>query len=205
MSKFRSVLLMVSAVPLLIGCASQDVGSLEQGASLKVELLAGSISGPKAEVVQPKAPDRLLASLFKRNIVADIGLVDRRGTVTEWSSAEGATITLDAGVLIGTSGLSDDLYSADVEPLQVAMLQGGGSYARTFRYLDGERVIRRVDAACVLRQSSDGSEFTELCRETGGTFINRFKVEPETLRILASRQWIGREVGYLGLNPTEGP
>jgi hypothetical protein len=205
MSVFRSVLLMLSAVPLLIGCVSHDTGGLEQGASIKFELLAGLGSGPKADVVQTKASDRLLASLFKRNVVSEVDLIDRRGTITEWASADGATITLDDGILISTSGLSDDLYSAEVEPLQAAMSQGGGSYTRTFRYLDGERVIRSVEAACILRQSEEGSEFTELCREVDGTFINRFRVLPNTLLILASRQWVSREVGYLGLNPPEGP
>jgi hypothetical protein len=178
---------------------------LEKGANIKFELLAGLSSGPKTDVVKTKASDRLLASLFKRNVVSEISLIDGRGTITEWTSADGATITLDGGILIGTSGLLDDLYSADVEPIQAAMSQGGGSYARTFRYLDGERVIRTVEAACILRQSEDGGEFTELCREAGRTFINRFRVQPNTLRIFASRQWVSREVGYLGLNPAEGP
>ncbi len=200
----RLLPLIFLAAPLLAGCVPHQTGSLEQGSNMRIELIAGLPVKPSKQGMPAAAPEALVASLFKRNLVADFGLIDRRGTVTEWAAADGVTITLNEGILIGSSGLSEDLYSADVEPLQSAMSKGGGSYTRAFRYLDGERVIQRVDANCTLRNSADGVEFTEVCREPGGTFINRFKVHPKTLQILASRQWVSREVGYLGLNPLEG-
>lgn len=196
--------LILLAVPLLVGCVSHQSGSLERASNMRVELIAGLQVKPNEQTIPIAAPEGLVASLFKRNLVADFGLIDRRGTVTEWAAADGVTLTLNEGILIGSSGLSEDLYSADIEPLRLAMSKGGGTYTRAFRYLDGERVIRRVDANCILRNSSDGVEFTEVCREPDGTFTNRFKVHSKTLQILASRQWVSREVGYLGLNPHDG-
>ncbi len=201
MTVSRALPLLIGAALSLAGCMKDPLAGLSRNPDIKVELFGGFAGTPPAPVTLPPDAPRLVASLYQRDIAGDVALVARRGTVTEWMANDGVTIRLDGGILVGTTGLGRDLYAADAASLMAAMAAGGGSYARDFRFMDGERRIVLTSAECTLTRPTGTQEYTELCRTGQGTFTNRFQTDPATGDIIASRQWISHEAGYLGLNP----
>jgi hypothetical protein len=201
----RPIIAFICAGFVFSGCDAYNVSQAKSKPTLQFELL-GDLGRSKASLLAlPPDSERQLASLYKRGIAAEIALIDRRGSVTEWMGSDGVTLRFDSGILTGTTGLSADLYSAEVSPVMDAMAKNGGRYSRVFRHLNGERMIQIIEADCSLTLLPHREEFTEVCRVPGGTFTNRFRVETATTRIVASRQWISREAGYIGLNPYRNP
>lgn len=205
MTVSRALPLLVGAALSLAGCMKDPLAGLSRDPDIKIELFGGFANTPTNPVTLPPDAPRMVASLYRRDIAAEVALVARRGTVTEWMATDGVTLRLDGGILVGTTGLGRDLYAADAAPLKAAMAAGGGNYARDFRSMDGERRIVLTSADCTLTRPKGTQEYTELCRTGSGTFTNRFQTDPATGDITASRQWISGEAGYLGLNSKPNP
>ncbi len=204
MTMSRMFVLLAAMLPIS-GCMSDPLAGLSRDPNFRVQLFGDLAEAPGKPLTLPPDAPRLLASVYDRDVAGEVVQVASRGDTTEWQATDGAVVRLDAGILTGTTGLGYDLYSADAAPLKSAMAAGGGSYIRAFRHMDGERRIVLTAADCTLTSIAGGQEFTELCRDGKRSFTNRYGLSPATGKIVASRQWIGWDAGYMGLNQTPNP
>lgn len=150
----------------------------------------------------------LFARSEQTGAMATLVSVATNGDVVTWSTAEGITVSLRNGLLVATRGLGGDLLDADVSPLATALRKGGGTYARTYRHLDGENQVIALKVECALtRESSQTIEvvekryatvfYTEVCESGGEQATNQYWVERGSGAIRQSRQWISPAVGML--------
>jgi len=113
--------------------------------------------------------------------------------VETYFTPDNISISLKEGVLIGTRGLGFDLMSADVSEV-IAGLRNGGQAVRIHRYLDGEDQIVIKSYIC---DYSGNAQITETCYGKDHSFKNSYQTSAG--KVIASRQWIGPDLGYIRL------
>ncbi len=130
---------------------------------------------------------------------ANLKRIGENQGVETWQSGDGVSVSVQQGVVVATRGLGFDLMAADVSPTLSAMAGGDpGPYRRQMRYLTGDNHSRYLAAGCVM-ETRNGT-FTESCKTHRGSFTNQYQGDTGDA-ILASRQWISPEVGYLEIKP----
>ena len=125
----------------------------------------------------------------------------QNGTVTTWQSADRVSVSCDAGILVATRGLGEDLMSADVAGTR-AFLQGHGAaeWSRLHSYLDGDYRTLWRGFRCTGRLAPDRDsrlrQRIEACYGPAGRFTNRYWQDARGV-VVRSRQWVGPTLGYL--------
>lgn len=214
----------LAAALALAGCSGGP--EAEEGASreaqfagltrlLPVPTLGSAAQEPAPVVIMDAAPDRrLMAELASRNAQAQLAVVGQNGPVTTWQTADAISLSLTApGVVSGTRGLGEDLHVADVADTVAALASGSGAEGlrRTHRVLDGGQRLVSADYTCTLRPQGRETvqigqtqratlRFDETCRNGDGSgFTNSYWRSAGGPEILASRQWLGAELGTIRL------
>lgn len=113
--------------------------------------------------------------------------------VETYFTPDNISLSLKEGVLVGTRGLGFDLMSGDVAEV-LAGLRDGGQAVRVHRYLDGEDQIAIKSYIC---DYSGNAQITETCYGKDHSFKNSYKMSGG--KIVASRQWVGPDLGYIRL------
>ncbi|WPZ23574.1 YjbF family lipoprotein (plasmid) [Sulfitobacter faviae] len=103
------------------------------------------------------------------------------------------SLSVKEGVLVGTRGLGFDLMSSDVAEV-LSGLRHGGQAVRVHRYLDGEDQIVIKSYIC---DYSGNAQITENCYGKDHSFKNSYQMSGG--KVVASRQWIGPDLGYIRL------
>lgn len=169
-----------------------------------------------AEPVDP----RFLRLLESKVPAMQVGLIEakrsgtvlleqRRGAHEIWLTPDGATITMEQGMLHGTRGFGQGLLASELsEPLALVRTGRAGASDRFHTYLDGDdRTITRT-YRCIVRvrgprdiQLSSGVARTRLleedCRSLNQEFENLYWIELPTGTIVQSRQWAGPFLGAI--------
>ncbi|UOA34121.1 hypothetical protein DSM110093_03956 (plasmid) [Sulfitobacter sp. DSM 110093] len=109
--------------------------------------------------------------------------------VVTYVTPDGISLSLRDGVLVGTRGLGFDLMNTDVSEMA---MRDGGQAVRVHRYLDGENRIVIKSFICDYKGVNP---IVEACAGKNTQFQNSYRVSAS--KIIASRQWIGPEVGYI--------
>ncbi|WP_435988427.1 YjbF family lipoprotein [Sulfitobacter sp. SH24] len=109
--------------------------------------------------------------------------------VETYVTPDGISLSLRDGVLVGTRGLGFDLMNTDVSETAIS---NRGRAVRVHRYLDGESKIVIKSYICDYRGVDP---IVESCKGKDTQFQNSYRVSAS--EIVASRQWIGPEVGYI--------
>ena len=124
-----------------------------------------------------------------------IGVGLNNGTRT-FTTPDGITVSLAAGLLVATRGLGWDLMVADVSQSKAALHgQAASAALRTHRYLDGEDQVVTLSFRCQMTGMGT-AQLRERCTGDGHEFENSYVLGPGGA-VHQSRQWIGPEHGYI--------
>lgn len=198
---------------LLLTVLSSCGEEVEKSRVAKVSglMLDGLTNQKKALRTGPQKIDRSAGVLAVQRETggqaAGLGLVARDGDIATWSTLDGTTLTLNEGVVISTTGFGPDLFSADADPIHDR--PDGSAWPRVHRYVDGENHVQMQAYMCRLSVERDATvtlqngtvnatRYTESCTGPETEFENNY-LYSKSGQLLASRQWIGADIGYLAL------
>ena len=216
MIKFFSIIILLF---LATSCINTD--ELETGEIKTLLLLKEVISKPK----KPKSflDSRLLLSREKIDAFnIPILFVEletgQNGTLTQypgqgigqtWLGADGATITLDRGILKATRGMGDDLMgSSNNTPSWPKIDYEGSYYVKTLSYLGGNNRIHLKKWNCKIKKLSEKQmievwevsflveRYEEFCSNKKNNISNIYYLD-EFAIIRRSNQFHSDTVGYI--------
>ncbi|MCG7522808.1 YjbF family lipoprotein [Ruegeria sp. Ofav3-42] len=204
MKALRSICLAL----LLISCGE---------AQEDVDLLRGTLF-PNAPRFHPRAealaarrplPPRLEVGFPTRDLSGIMLLETERAGVQTWLTADGATITLEHGMLTSALGFGGGLSGSDIRQSAGLILNGGsGQVERFHSFLNGNDEIELHAYKCritslgpetvLLRGNPVATEKRqEQCYGVAQRFINVYWVQNSTGRIVQSSQWTGDFLGNM--------
>lgn len=181
----------------VIGTSLDQLGSDPAGASAE-ELVARLTPEVREELGDI---DLLVVTLEEPNLSSFLYEAEANGDVTTFFTLDGVSLSLRDGVLVATRGLGFDLMIAEVSGLS-PLLETGGQYTRTHRYLDGEDRLASFDFHC---EVTPGPEVRETCKGHGFSFENRYAHRERQGLFALSRQWIGPERGAIVMRDVSSP
>lgn len=151
----------------------------------------------------------LILASFENTGYTDIfGMVGENGTMRTYNSPEQRAIILRNGVIAGTRGFGFDVMSAETSDVtQLIRARQAGRAKKTVRYLDGLGFERPIPFDCEITtgpsatypfagQEWAGQQVVERCSGSGVSIANSYVVSSAG-QILASRQWVMPEIGYV--------
>lgn len=223
MTRARLVTLAAAIAALLSGCSSEGGGAgagpftalREVGAPMLAAALAarraapaqpGALPRPTREQIDAADREIIFSAVPARGSGATLARIGQNGPVSTYTTADGTTLSLAGGVVVGSRGLGEDLMSA-LAPSAAAIAAGRGSHSRAYYFLGSVDQKRELRIACTLQTgaatrvtvvglSFPVREITETCSGSAGTITNTYWVEPGG-RIRKSRQWLSPTVGHL--------
>ena len=182
-----------------------------------VDLLRGALF-PNAPRFHPRAealaarrplPPRLEVGFPSRDLAGIMLLETERAGVQTWLTADGATITLQQGLLTSAIGFGDGLSGSDIHQSADLILSGRPGHAERFHsFLNGDDEIELHAYKCritplgadpVVLQGTPVSaqKWQEDCYGLAETFRNIYWVQDSTGRIVQSSQWTGTFLGNM--------
>lgn len=206
-SRYRYTASILAALILLAGCGNDP----QRGASLdQIGQIINQIGlpepGPTAAQIRSGLTPEVRAqfgnaplkvgTIEKPQLASVLIGVGRNGRVATFTTPDGVSFAFDDGVLVGTRGLGSDLMTADIGPTRRALNAGSGAgVIRIHRYLDGEDQIFVRSFVCDISTGSDGT-LVEQCQGSALSFENRYQRRQGGV-VIASRQWVSPDRGYL--------
>lgn len=134
----------------------------------------------------------LMVSLIDRNAVATLGQGGENKGVVTWIDATGVAVALRNGVVLSTRGLGHDMMASNADASVAALRGGRTTYTRQQRYLNGEGQLQTVSLRCSAQRSA--ARMTETCQAGDLPVTNTYELRSG--KVVRSRQWLGRELGY---------
>ncbi|PIE09799.1 MAG: hypothetical protein CSA72_10840 [Rhodobacterales bacterium] len=202
------------ALTALTGCGSGGKSELRD---FTLSNLRKTVSGSERAVQDPTKsltremieanPNGLL--LIRQpsvNGVATVSPAAVNGSKITWISPDGKSVTTQAGYIIATRALGEDLQALEVRGFSAAM-RSNGTYTREMEFLNGRNETVREHYTCqleregaqtitILDRSYRTTLIKDVCRNDSRIFENRYWVDAEG-KLRRSRQWISKSVGYL--------
>ena len=115
-----------------------------------------------------------------------------QGVGQTWLGADGATVTLERGILKASRGMGDDLMgSSSHMPPWSKINKIKGTYSRELKYLTGNNKISKSVLRCDIKKTSSGElikiwgskfkvdKFEENCSDGSFTLKNTFQVDDQ--------------------------
>jgi hypothetical protein len=217
-----ALILALASVSAMSGCgsdANQTENSRMAGAELKGMFArffhrgqASSAPGIDTETMARTALENntgplILVSFEGQGLTTILGMSGENGAMRTYATANSQALILRGGILAGSRGFGYDIMSGETAALG-ALVRGrsAGEADYTLRYLDGLGQERPLPLHCVtqpgeqasypfLGQTWTGTQMVAHCEGYGATIDNSFIVSGEGA-ILASRQWMGPQLGY---------
>jgi len=137
-----------------------------------------------------------IAVLENKRLASILIEQQRNRDVVTYFTPDGISVSYKSGVLVGTRGLGFDLMGADVNDVLASLQSRSDGAIRTHHYLNGENQIVMRNFIC---DYSGIQNVIETCYSDGLKITNSYRLERG--QIIASRQWIGAEQGYIRLEP----
>lgn len=203
----RKILLALAALSLVVACGRTQPEQQFFGAVLRGVQEGSAAQSPRtvAQIRQRLTPEVraqfgnavLKIALLEDNDQASVLIeAGNNQDVATFFTPDGRSISLKQGVLVATRGLGFDLMSADVSSV-LSSLGNGTRAVRIHRYLDGEDQLVIHSFVC---DYEGRIRVVETCYGNGSSFENTYSMSAG--RILASRQWIGPQLGHIILEPS---
>ncbi|WP_170418541.1 YjbF family lipoprotein [Ruegeria atlantica] len=182
-----------------------------------VDLLKGTLFpnaprfNPRAEALAARRPipPRLEVGFPTRDLAGVMLLETERAGVQTWLTADGATITLEQGMLTSALGFGGGLSGSDVRQSADLVLGGGsGQVERFHSFLNGNDEIDLRAYKCRITQAGSDTvvlrgtpvataKRQEDCYGVADRFTNVYWVRNSTGRIVQSSQWTGPFLGNM--------
>ncbi|WP_425097736.1 YjbF family lipoprotein [Tropicibacter sp. S64] len=199
----------------LSACGSETHPAIDYIRSQK--LLSSEPKNPKTVVTADQTAQTLAATdapvefvnLESRESQALMIGIERNGPYYTYGTATRQSIVLRNGMITATRGLGGDLMSSEEDALyRVVQSRHAGSASYQMRFLTPEDVISTLNVSCTVSAggptaivagaiNSSGTTMTANCQGDGASFSNTYVVDARG-NILAARQWLGHELGYVG-------
>lgn len=137
-------------------------------------------------------------------------VIQENGGETTLALQSGPTAAFDQGILVGTRGFGDDLYTMESAGLINALRSGGGSLTRRMEFLDAQDQIHLQTFACAIRDAGPETvnlgirevslrRLDEECRSEAIIFDNIYWLD-RSGDVVSSRQYVSPTVAYLRSN-----
>ncbi len=131
-----------------------------------------------------------------------------KGIGQTWLGADGATITLEKGVLKASRGMGDDVMGGELFIPPWAKIRKSAEYNRRISFLNGNNQIRSKTFTCKMTKIDDGLNinvwdvifeatlFEEHCNGNQGTIKNKYYIDRSNI-VRRSNQYHSDTVGYV--------
>lgn len=132
-----------------------------------------------------------------------------QGIGQTWLGADGATITLDGGILKASRGMGDDLMGSSINVPQWSKIDDTTKpYPRKLSYITGNNKILNLSFECKIKKNNHQelikvwgieysvTEFEENCISDKINLENRYHVDKQGI-VRKSLQYHSEKVGYL--------
>ena len=152
---------------------------------------------------------QLLVAFPKIESLGVMLLEGRRDGVETWLSAEGATLTLQRGMLRSSRGLGQGLLASEIsQSVDMVFAGRAGTVHRFHTYLNGNNETETRTYVCQIEDrgihtvviggmSMDTRLMAEDCQNLDQQFLNLYWVSRANNQIVQSRQWLGDLVGVV--------
>ena len=132
-----------------------------------------------------------------------------RGVGQTWLGADGATITLERGIIMASRGMGDDIMgSSTFIPPWSKINLNTSNYSREISYLSGNNKITKRSFECKVQKINQKelikiwgikfnvAEFEETCIRHGVTITNNYYVDDKEI-VRKSSQYHGETIGHI--------
>ena len=131
-----------------------------------------------------------------------------KGIGETWLGADGATITLENGIIKATRGMRRDMMGSKSSMPPWSEIKTSSEYNRKFFYLGGDNQIKPNIFSCFLKTTKkrsriiifdvpfDTQEFIETCTNNTEKLKNSYFIDQKNI-VRKSVQYHGPELGYL--------
>ena len=198
-----------AVLPLLVSACGEARDDLE--------LLRGTLN-PDAPRFHPRAnavastrpiPPRLEAGFPSQDLSGVLLLEAERDGVQTWLAADGASITLEDGMLTSAKGFGSGLTASDVhQSAALIRARRGGQVERFHSFLNGNDEVRLRAFRCEITPVGTEELFLlgtpvaavkleEKCYGIEKQFENTYWVRAGSAQIIQSSQWTGDFLGNL--------
>lgn len=125
-----------------------------------------------------------------------------------WLGADGATVTLEKGVLIASRGMGDDLMGAKTSRPPWSSIDVLTIYHKKFSYLSGNNLSYTLNFSCKIKTFSEKEtikiwgtafivkKYEETCHNQKKTIKNTFFIDKEGI-VRRSHQYHSQTLGYI--------
>jgi hypothetical protein len=166
---------------------------------------------PRAEALAARRPipPRLEVGFPSRDLAGVMLLETERAGVQTWLTADGATITLEQGLLTSAIGFGGGMSASDVRQSAALVRTGSAGHAERFHsFLNGDDEIELHAYKCrITPQGADTvivqgtpvatQKQQEDCYGVAQQFTNIYWVQTGTGSIVQSSQWTGDFLGNM--------
>ena len=132
-----------------------------------------------------------------------------KGDGQTWLGADGATLTLDNGILKASRGMGADLMgSTSTFPLWKNISSAEAIYTRELSYIDGNNKIYRLALDCTIKKNGTSenlkiwgliffaTRYDEICHYPEGKIANTYYLDKKEI-VRRSIQYHSESIGYI--------
>lgn len=149
----------------------------------------------------------MIANLEKTHAWAALSLSARNRGYETYFAVDRKSVTLKDGILTETRGLAGDMMESGISGIAAALRGGPRTYSRSYAWLNGEDHLRRESYDCkvtpvasetieIVQSRYQTRHMREICSGNDRQFTNDYWLSGR--EIMKSRQWAGRDIGYVG-------
>ena len=216
----KRVFLTIVAFATLISCSNSsdfETGEIKAIKMLREVMIARNTTSILVDtrkiITREKIDNARIPVLFvelENGQNGTLTLYPGEGVGETWLGADGATITLENGIVKATRGMRNDLMGSTSSMPPWPNIINTSEYTRQVYYLSGDNQIEAQTLSCKMIKHKTPStikifsvpfvvkEFVENCINNTKKLENSFFVDPENI-VRRSRQYHGPALGYLTL------
>ena len=212
------VFIIIAALPALIACSNTN--DLETGEIKAIKILREALIArhtptllldTKKIITRKKIDDAKIPVLFvelENGQNGTLTLYPGKGMGETWLGADGATITLENGIIKATRGMRRDVMGSESSMPPWSEINKSSNYSREILYLGGDNQIQSNIFSCMLKTTNkkstiiifdvpfDTQEFIETCTNNRDKLKNKYFIDQKKI-VRRSVQYHGPALGYL--------
>lgn len=188
----RTRVLCLLAGLMLAGCSSSPLAG-----RLALDVIGVTPSAPQA--APAKGAPEIWLTLPSAGVKFAMARLQSRDGVDIFAAADGSQVFLRDGMVVGSRGFGQDLMSAQA-PSMATVLQMQPHQRVAFQ-MDGTDTMQREDFSCKVQAAAGaGRVLEELCESPSRVIRNQFTLN-SVGKVLKSRQWLTKGVGFVIIEP----
>ena len=214
----KQTLIIILAFVVLMSCSNSsdfETGEIKAIKILREAVIARykstTLLDTRKIITRKKIDDAKIPVLFvelENGQNGTLTLYPGEGIGETWLGADGATITLENGIIKATRGMRRDVMGSNSSMPQWSEIKNSSEYSRQVFYLGGDNQIQSNIFSCILKKTNnrstiiifdvpfDTQEFFETCTSNVEKLNNSYFIDQKKI-VRKSVQYHGPELGYL--------